>query len=179
MDVFEALEKRRSVRWYEDKPVEKEKLEKILHYGKIAPIAGQIHLTVVRNKELLQKINDRAADVMRASKNEFLRSRISAPGYEPLYGAPTLILVSVPKGAKGNVANGACAVMNMITAATALGLGTCYVMSPIMALASGEFDQELGLPDGYHAVVGVLVGYKAGERFGRERNKEDNVNYLD
>lgn len=179
MDVFEALERRTSVRWYEDKPVEKEKLDQILHYGNIAPIAGQIHFTVVRNKELLQKINDGAADMMRASKNEFLKSRISTPGYEPLYGAPTLILISAPKGLRAREADGACAVMNMITAATALGLGTCYVMSPIMAMATGAFDQEAGLPEGYQAVAGVLVGYKAGDRFGRKRIPKDNVNYAD
>lgn len=179
MDVFEALEKRKSVRWYKDQPVEMEKLEKILAFGNKAPIAGAIHLSVIQNKDLLQKINDTAAGVMRNSDNEFLKSRISTPGYEPLYGAPVLVLVSGPKGGRGNLANAACAVMNMIMAATGLGLGSCYVMSPIMAMKQGPFEKEAGLPEDYEAVVGLLLGYEAGDRFARERKTPDNINFVD
>jgi len=38
MDVLEAIEKRRSVRVYEDKPVPEENLRKILEAARLAPI---------------------------------------------------------------------------------------------------------------------------------------------
>jgi nitroreductase len=179
MDVLKVLEERRSVRWYTEQPVEQEKVEQIVSVGNKAPISGEIHLTVIRSKSLLQEINDTVADQMRDSDNEFLQNRIATPGYQPLYNAPVLILVSGPEGAKGNGANGACAAMNMITAATALELGSCYVMSPTMVMGQDHFRQAASLPEGYEPIVGVLVGYKAGDRFGRDRLEKNNVNYID
>ncbi|QSX09155.1 nitroreductase family protein [Alkalibacter rhizosphaerae] len=179
MNVLEALEKRRSVRWYEDRPVEQEKLDQIVKFGNKAPISGEIHLTVIRNPQLLKKINDTVADMMRNSDNEFMKSRIALPGYEPLYDAPVLIVVSGPEGARGNGANGACSAMNMITAATGLGLGSCYVMSPTMVIGRETFRKQAGLPDGFEPIVGVLIGYKAGDRFGRDRGELNNINYVD
>lgn len=42
MDVFEAIQERRSIRRYEDKPVEREKMEKILEAGRLAPSAKNV-----------------------------------------------------------------------------------------------------------------------------------------
>jgi nitroreductase len=42
MDVFEAVQERRSVRAYQDKPVSREKLEKILEAGRLAPSAKNL-----------------------------------------------------------------------------------------------------------------------------------------
>ena len=179
MDVMQALEERRSVRWYKDQPVEREKLDQIVRMGNKAPISGEIHLSVIQNRDLLKRINDTVANAMRNSDNEFMKSRISIPGYEPLYAAPVLIVVSGPVGGRGNGANGPCSVMNMITAATGLGLGSCYVMSPMMVLGQEEFRREAGIPEGYEPIVGVLVGYKEGDRFSRERLMPDNVNYVE
>ena len=39
MDVFEAIQERRSIRSYTDQPVEREKMEKILEAGRLAPSA--------------------------------------------------------------------------------------------------------------------------------------------
>lgn len=179
MDVMQALEERRSVRWYKDQPVEREKLEQIVRMGNKAPISGEIHLSVLQNRDFLKKINDTVADHMRNSDNEFMKSRISTPGYEPLYAAPVLIVVSGPLGARGNGANGPCSVMNMITAASGLGLGSCYVMSPMMVLNQEEFRKKAGIPDGYEPITGVLIGYKEGDRFGRERIIPDNVTFVE
>jgi nitroreductase len=42
MDVFEAIQERRSIRSYQDKPVEREKLERILEAGRLAPSAKNV-----------------------------------------------------------------------------------------------------------------------------------------
>src|SRR5512146_1811246 len=39
MDVFDAVQQRRSIREYQDKSVEREKIEKILEAGRLAPSA--------------------------------------------------------------------------------------------------------------------------------------------
>ena len=184
MDVSEAIRKRKSVRAYLDKPVLEDDLEKIVEAGRWAPNAGEFQISVIRNAGLRQRINDRAYDAMVRSEIEFLRQRVSLPGYQPLYGAPVLILLSGPTEAPHSTANAALAAENMILEATGLGLGSCYVVSPTLALNGEEnrdLAQEAGIPDDYTLQCGVIVGYAAVEnKFSvGERAKKGSVNIVD
>jgi FMN reductase [NAD(P)H] len=184
MNVSEAIRKRKSVRAYLDKPVLEDDLEKIVEAGRWAPNAGEFQISVIRNAGLRQRINDRAHDAMVHSEIEFLRQRVSLPGYQPLYGAPLLILLSGPNQAPHSTANAALAAENIIFDATGLGLGSCYVVSPTLAL-NGEKNRDLareaGIPDDYTLQCGVIVGYAAGEnKFSvGERTKKGSVNIVD
>jgi nitroreductase len=164
MNVSEAIQKRKSIRAYLDKPVPAEDLAKIVEAGRWAPNAGEFQICVIRNEGLRQRINDRTHNAMVNSENDFLRQRVSLPGYQPLYGAPVLILLSGPDEAPHRAANAALAAENMILGATGLGLGSCYIVSPTLAL-NGEdnrdLTQEVGIPDGYTLQCGVIVGYAA------------------
>ena len=184
MNISEAIKKRKSVRAYLDKPVLEDDLAKIVEAGRWAPNAGEFQISVIRNAGLRQRINDRAHDAMVHSKIEFLRQRVSLPGYQPLYGAPVLILLSGPTEAPHSAANAALAAENMLLEATGLGLGSCYVVSPTLALNGEEnrdLAQEAGIPDGYALQCGVIVGYAAGEnKFSvGERTKKGSVNNVD
>ncbi len=58
MNVLNIAKKRYSVRTYEDKPVEKEKLDKILASAHVAPTAANLQpvkLLVVQDKERLRQ----------------------------------------------------------------------------------------------------------------------------
>ncbi len=61
MDVFEAITERRSIRDFQEKPVEKEKLEKILEAGRLAPSARNrepwhfIAVTNIKKRKILSK----------------------------------------------------------------------------------------------------------------------------
>jgi FMN reductase [NAD(P)H] len=184
VDISEAIRKRKSVRAYLDKPVPEDDLEKIVEAGRWAPNAGEFHISVIRNAGLRQRINDRAHDAMVHSKIEFLRQRVSLPGYQPLYGAPVLILLSGPTEAPHSKANAALAAENIILEAIGLGLGSCYVVSPTLAL-NGEKNRDLakeaGIPDGYTLQCGVIIGYAASEnKFSvAERTKKGSVNIID
>ena len=60
MDVFEAVQERRSIRAYQDKPVPREKLEKILDAGRLAPSAKNIepwHFIVVTDRDARAILN--------------------------------------------------------------------------------------------------------------------------
>ena len=130
MDVFEAFDKRKSTRCYKARLVEREKLEAIAATGNQAPIAGAIHITVISNQDLLSRINEAARAYMKEKGNEYLRSRIELPGYEPMYGAPSIILLSAPDGPYAQI-NCAAAAANITVAAAGLDLGSCYVVSAI------------------------------------------------
>ena len=184
MDISEVIRKRKSVRAYLDKPVPKDDLAKIVEAGQWAPNAGEFQISVIRNAGLRQRINDRARDAMINSKIEFLRQRVSLPGYQPLYDAPVLILLSGPTEAPHSTANAALSAENMILEATGLGLGSCYVVSLTLALNGEEnrdLAQEAGIPDGYTLQCGVIVGYAASEnKFSvAERIKKGSVNIID
>jgi nitroreductase len=117
------------------------------------------------------------------SDRTFLQQRASLPGYQPLYGAPVLILLSAPAKAPFSAANTALAAENMLLEATGLGLGSCYIVSPTMAL-NGENNhalaKEAGIPDGNEVLCALVIGYPAAEdpfTMG-ERNMKGSVLYV-
>jgi nitroreductase len=176
METLKAMENRKSVRNYTDRPVERELLEKVLWAGNRAPLGGAFHMTVVRDKALLAEIDEAALSAMKNSDSEFARSRAALEGYRPLYRAPILIVLSAEEPARGmsSVCN---AVTAMTFAAADLGLGSCFVVSPIQVLGEdGAFFAKLQLPAGYKPLVGMLLGYAGEEKFGRPRPEANNVN---
>lgn len=141
MDVFEAVQERRSIRVYKDKPVEREKLEKILEAARLAPSA--------RNTEPWHFIA-----VTDADKRKTLSRGIFA---KFLVQTPLVIVACGDKEASPDwyAIDVGLAVENMILVATAEGLGTCCVGSFI------EKDVKLALkiPDNFEVLVLLAIGY--------------------
>lgn len=178
METLDVINKRESVRGYKDTEVEKDKLDILLEVANDAPNAGPFQMTVIQDKDLLKEINDVTKHFMLNSGNEFFEQRANLPGYEPMYGAPCMILFSGPEEGFTDI-NIACSATTMILAATDLGLGTCYVLSPVIGLSiNEELTNKLNLPEGFTPVSGVLVGYPNGEGFPSDRPEVDNINYL-
>jgi FMN reductase [NAD(P)H] len=184
MDITEAVRQRKSVRAYEDKAVPESVLLKIIEAGQWPPNAGPYHMSVVRNASLRQKINDRTSEAMIHSDNEFARQRASLPGYQPIYGAPVLILLSAPTNTPVGPMNTALAAENMLLQATELGLGSCFLMSLTRALNGDnnrELAREAGVPEGYEVQCAVIAGYAAAENkfSATERFPKGKVGYVD
>lgn len=184
MNLSEAIAKRKSVRAYLNRPVLTGDLEKIVEAGRWAPNAGIFQISVVRNAEIRQRVNDRTYDAMARSSIEFLQQRAAQPGYQPLYGAPVLILFSVPEDAPYSAFNVALSAENMILEATGLGLGSCYLVSPTLALNEEEnrdLAREAGIPENYILQCAIIVGYAADEnKFAvGERIRKGSINYVD
>jgi nitroreductase len=65
MNVFEAINKRSSIRKWKDKPVEKEKIEKILEAARLAPSWGNVQpwrFIAVQDKEVIKQMAKAAGD---------------------------------------------------------------------------------------------------------------------
>lgn len=184
MNISEAIFKRRSIRAYTDKPVSSDDLEQIIETGRWAPNAGPFQISVIRNAELLKKINDRTYHIMLNSSNDFLRERASLPGYQPLYGAPVVILLSGPDNKPFPVHNTVLAAENMLLMATGLGLGSCLIFS-ITAALNGTKNQDLareaGIPSGYSLQCAIALGHAAAKnRFSmNDHARKGSVNYVD
>ena len=61
-------------------------------------------------------------------------------------------------------ANAACVIENMLLAATAEGLGSCYIWGMLLQLKEDKaLCQKLGIPAGFVPASAVLLGYAADE----------------
>lgn len=158
MDTLETICNRKSVRTYTGEPVSEEELDKILLAGQAAPVGmgryADMHLTVIKDRELLEKIEKSAAKMF------------NRPGMHPLYGAPTLILVSAkaPSAGQENVtySNAAIIAHNMILEATELGVGAVHIWGATAALAADSaLVAELGIPEGFVPCCAAAVGKTA------------------
>ena len=153
--MMETICSRKSIRSYTGENITAEELEVILKAANASPVGmGQfdsLHLTVITNKELLAKIEASAA------------AMFGKPDMHPLYGAPTLILVSSrnPAPMMENVAYSNAAIMahNMALAATELGVGTCYIWGATAAMGRNpEVLTELKLPEGFMPCCAMCFG---------------------
>jgi nitroreductase len=166
MSISDAIAERKSVRAYRDEPVSSEVVDAIVEAGRWAPNHGDYHVSVIRDPQLKQQINDRTLAGMKASGIEFLEERAALPGYQPLYGAPVVVLLSGPAESPTTPFNCALVVENMLLQATEAGLGSCFNMSAGLALGGEEnraLAEEAGIPKGYTFQCGLVFGHAAAE----------------
>ena len=154
MEWKELMQTRQSCRAYIDEQITTAQLKDILQAGYAAPVARakfeQLQITVVQNRELLEKIDG-------AAKQSYGDDSFSCTR-----GAPTVILVSVRED-QGQIspmmlASAACVVENMHLAATDLGLGSVYLGSIQAVNNSFEVLYKLKLKDGFWPVAALAVG---------------------
>ena len=173
MTTLEAIKTRRSTRRFSDKPVEIEKLDKIVSAGRYAPSGGNsqtCHFIVIRNKEVLDKLADLAQsafakiEITEGMYKSIANSiRASKKGnYVFHYNPDTLIIVANQKDYGNNIADCACALENMMIAANELDLGSCWInqlkwLNEDEALL--EYEQSLGLDENERIYGALAVGY--------------------
>ena len=161
MDVFEAIEKRASIRSFRDAQLTSNELETILHAAERGPRIGSLDILVLQDKEKIKRISDAAKREMIASGG-WNRSRAQTPGYNPLYEAPTVVMLYGNPSQPFLQTTIGVAVGLMIMAATALGLGSVTVSS-IRHGFSGPEGQALkkliGLAADDEVIVSLAVGY--------------------
>jgi FMN reductase [NAD(P)H] len=184
MNVEDVVLKRKSIRSYQDKPISDADLAKIIKAGQWAPNAGEYKMSVIRNKDLMARVNEATLDAMRRSGNDFLMERAALPGYMPLYGAAAVIFLSGPPEVAHTQLNCGVAVENMLLQATELGLGSCFLRSPSYALNRPEYAalaREAGIPEGWKMECGCALGYIDDDtKFSRmEREPRGTVGYVD
>jgi nitroreductase len=159
MEVLDVIRNRRSIRSYIERPVEDEKLSRVLEAGRISPSAANLQpwdFVVVQD--------------------EAAKARLSSAYTRAWFIKAPVIIVVCATPAKGwRRSDGeefwkidaAIAMQSMVLAATAEGLGTCWI---------GAFDEEkakaaLGIPQGVRVVAMTPLGYAA-ESPGQTTNRK-------
>lgn len=181
METLKAIANRKSVRSYKAQDVEKSKIETIIGAANKAPNAGPVHITVITNRAVLKDLNDKTLELMKNSDNDFLKSRATIKGYQPMYHAPAMLVFSAPRENHFSMANASNFATMATLAATDLGLGSCYVITPTMALAANpDLAYELGVPSEFFAACCVLLGYTDDPKlYATGKVPENNVNYYE
>jgi nitroreductase len=170
LDVFEVIQKRKSVRSYEPTPVSVEKLRKVLEAARLAPSAGNIqpwHFIVVIDEDKRRKI---------ARGCMFGRFLAESP--------VVIVGCSDQRASPSWHAIDTCIAMeNLVLAATGEGLGTCW----IGAFNEKKIKEMLKIPSHLKVAALLALGYTR-EKFSlseklahliRPRKKLEKIAYLE
>lgn len=168
MEFWDVLESRRSIREFDtEREVSAEDVEKLLQAALFAPTAGDRqpwHFSVIRDPKTKRDI------AQFALRQDFIAN------------APVMIVISGEPERSGarwgqvmadlhTVQDTSAAAMNILLAATDLGLASCWVS----ALREDEIRQVLELSEAFRPLVIIPVGYalkRPGERPPRRSIKE-------
>ena len=162
MELMQAIRARRSIRNFQGKPVEEEKLLAVLEAGRLAPSAKNMQdwrFIVVRDKTARGKL------AAAARSQQFVAQ---APVVIAACGTSDLVMTC---GQPAYAIDVSIALDHMTLAAASLGLGTCWI---------GAFYEEqaraiLGVPEGVRIVALLPLGYPAEEPFARPRKPLDEI----
>jgi len=146
MDAMEAIRSRRSTRIYKNKPIPKEALEQLVEAASVAPTARNVQpweFIVITQPETLRKIADLAEN------GRFL---VSAGACIAVFCSDT----------KYYLEDGCAATENILLAATALGIGSCWVAGDKKPYCS-QINTLLNVPQTVKLVSLVALGYPQSE----------------
>ena len=154
-EVIKALISRRSIRKYKSQQITDEELKQVLNAGIYAPTGKGTQsplIIAVQNQEDITLINR-------------LSSKIMGRDGLAYYGAPTIILVFYTELAMNDyigVLDASAACTNMLNAAYALGLGSCWIHRCKEVFESEEGKSLLkkwGVNEKVVGVASMALGY--------------------
>ncbi len=168
------LRSRRSVRTYQDKPIEREKMQKLIEIARYAPTGSNSQLVswlAINSRPEVARLAGTVADMMRElvkAKNPFAisyRLDRTVTAWEKgtdliARGAPALVVAHGPKEYGLAHIDCASALAYLDLAAPSLGLGTCWAGFFMLAyLQWPPLQQALAIPEGHVAQGIMMVGY--------------------
>lgn len=193
-EVMNTILHRRSIRRFDSRQIEESALQEILQAGLYAPSAGGrqgVIFAVCQDRE----INERLGRIKRANSHPRMATAASYVSREQpsiaddpkltnaFYDAPTVITFFAPKQFLFSVDDCAVAAENMMLAADALGIGSCYIGQGWPAFAD-PYGQEVlknwRIPTDHYAVMQLVLGYpREGDRHPTPKpRKKDRVLYI-
>lgn len=163
--VIDTIKTRRSIRAYTDRPVERELIAQVLEAATYAPSASNRQwwrLFALTNRATIARITE-AIIAANSRKGQSTR-----PGYVYGFGAPVVIVLTLPRDYGPAAAEAGCAAEALFLAATSLGLGTCW-FSNLNGSMGDEPEvrpllDEIGVPPNHLVMFSTPLGYPAEEK---------------
>lgn len=191
MELMDAIKERRAVREYTDRPVERSTVEGLVNAAIQAPSAMNLQpwaFAALLGRERVHDCGKRAKSWLLTNfeQTPFARSSESARMRQILedkerllfYNAPALVIV-LAKSADSQAAEDCClAAENLMLAARAGGLGTCWIGFSRPWLDLPATKRELRVPENYHVIAPILLGYPKAWPESHGRNRPE-IHWLD
>jgi nitroreductase len=156
MDFIELINSRASTKKYTDKMPSSEDIDKIILAGLNAASGRNLQapiIVAVTNKEIRDKMSaDNAA--------------IFGMSADPFYGAPVVLVVLARKNAHTYVYDGSLTLGNMMLAAHALGLGSCWIHRAREVFDKPEWREwlkSIGIDEEVEGIGNLILGYPDGD----------------
>ena len=163
MLVLDALRTRRAVRDYTDEPIDRATVEALIGDAILAPSAMNLQpFAVILGTDRLHAYAEAAKAAARAhfAANPALASHLADPKFEVFYGAPALIVVCARDGHQQSDEDCCLAAQNLMIAAHARGLGTCWIGLARPWLSDPVTKARLDIPATCHPVAPIIVGHR-------------------
>ncbi|MBQ4602788.1 MAG: nitroreductase [Clostridia bacterium] len=152
--VLKSLKERRSIRSYQDRQVDEEALQAILEAGTYAATGmnRQVPIIVcVQDKETIEQLRRMNAEIM------------GNPDSDPFYGAPTVLIVLCTTERPTYVEDGSLVLGNLMNAAYAVGVDSCWIHRAKQEFESEEGKALLrkwGIEGDYVGIGHLILGYR-------------------
>lgn len=155
-ETLNVLQSRRSIRKYKPDQLTEQDLNAILEAGTWAPTAKNLQtpvMVVVQDRETIAQMSALNAQIM------------GAPGTDPFFAAPTVVVVLADAAEKNWLQDGSLVMGNLMNAAAAIGVGSCWINRAMELFDMPEGKALLkrwGLPETYRGVGNCILGYPDG-----------------
>lgn len=151
MDFLELAKSRYSVRKFDDREIEQEKLDRIFEAGNVAPTGCNYQpqrIYVVKSEEKLAKLNELSRCIFGAKTVLVFTYNSDEEWKNPL-----------ENGVHSGVQDVSIVASHIMLAAWELGIGTCWVNY----FANSKLEKELALPENEKAVLLMPMGYPSAD----------------
>lgn len=154
--TLETLKTRRAIRTYQDKMPAKELIDKVTEAGTYAPtgMGKQSPVIVaITNKDVRDRLSQ-------------LNAKVMGRDTDPFYGAPVVLVVLADRQYSTYLYDGSLVMGNLLNAAHAVGLGSCWIHRAKEVFDTPEGKallKEWGLEGDYEGIGNCILGYNAQE----------------
>lgn len=171
-NALEVLKSRRSIRSYQDKMPEKELIAQIVEAGTYAPTG------MGKQSPIIVAVTNRDTRDQLAEMN----AKIMGVDTDPFYGAPVVLVVLADKQYPTYLYDGSLVMGNLMNAAQAVGLGSCWIHRAKEVFETPEGKallKEWGIEGDYEGIGNCIIGYSAQETPQVKPRKPDYVRYIE
>ena len=172
--VLKSLKERRSIRSYKSMQISDEDLNAVLEAGEYAPSGMNKQsalMVVVQDPAKIREMAKINASFMENNNGD-------ADFKDPFYGAPTVVIVFADSTIRTYVNDGSLVMGNLLNAAHAVGLGSCWINRARETFQSEQgkaMMKEWGISDKYVGIGNCILGYPEGDHPKAAPRKSDYI----
>ncbi len=170
-ETLENLKTRRAIRSYTDSVPPKELIRKITEAGTYAPTG------MGRQSPIIVAVTDKSV----RDRISRMNAAVMGSDSDPFYGAPVVLVVLADKDCPTYLYDGSLVMGNLLNAAHAVGLGSCWIHRAKEVFESEEGKallKEWGIEGNYEGIGNCIIGYAA-ETPAPKPRKPDYVRYIE